>query len=176
MTNNQTENRGRDILEKQTDFLEKGCTFASSVFFVIMLAIIAGGTFSRYFFARPLVFVDEYSGYLFIAMGFLAMVSALKRDLHITVDIVTKAIPEKSRTWLNICAESISLIIASVLFWLSLTLCYENYQTNMKASTIMETPLWIPQFFIPLGWVSFMIFIAVRIRKNVKAIRNRMAG
>jgi TRAP-type C4-dicarboxylate transport system permease small subunit len=170
MTGSRAENGDNGILERKINLLEKWCTFAASGAFVVMLIIIAAGTISRYFLARPLVFVDEYSGYLLVVMGFLAMVSAFKRDLHITVDIVTKVLPEKLRAWLDIGAHCIGIFIAAVLFWLSLTFCYENYATHTLSSTIMETPLWIPQFFIPLGWMVFILFVAMRIGKNVRSI------
>jgi TRAP-type C4-dicarboxylate transport system permease small subunit len=171
MTSAQAKNSDYGVLERKINLLEKGCTFIASVAFVVMVIIIAVGTLSRYFLARPLVFVDEYSGYLLVAMGFLAMVSAVKRDLHITVDIVTKAFPEKVRAWLDVGAQSIAILISAVLFWLSLTFCLENYTINLRASTIMETPLWIPQLFIPLGWLVFILFVAMRVGNKVRSIR-----
>jgi TRAP-type C4-dicarboxylate transport system permease small subunit len=171
MTSTQAENSDNGGLERKIDLLEKGCTFVASVAFVVMVIIIAVGTVSRYFFSRPLVFVDEYSGYLLVAMGFLAMVSAVKRDLHITVDIVTKALPKRVSAWLEVAAQSIAILISAVLFWFSLTLCLENYTINLRASTIMGTPLWIPQLFIPLGWLVFILFVAMRVRNNVRSIR-----
>lgn len=176
MVSTQTEVRDKGFLERKVGLLEKGCTFLASFAFVVMIAIIAFGTLSRYFLGLPLAFVDEYSGYLLVAMGFLAMVLALKRNAHITVDVVQRALPEKVRGWVDVGAQSIGIFIAAVLFWLSLTLFYENYETGMRASTIMETPLWIPQLFIPLGWAVFILFAAVRIRKQVKSIRNQTKG
>jgi TRAP-type C4-dicarboxylate transport system permease small subunit len=176
MTSAQIKNGDHGVLEKKINLMEKACTFVASVAFVVMLVIIAVGTLSRYFLGRPLVFVDEYSGYLLVAMGFLAMVSAVKRDLHITVDIVTKALPEKPRAWLDVGTQFVSIFIAAVLFWLSLMFCYENYATHTLASTIMETPLWIPQLFIPLGWAVFILFVATRIRNKVRLIRKSSKG
>ena len=176
MVNPQTGDRDNGFLERKVGFLEKGCTFVASFAFVVMIAIIAFGTLSRYFIDLPFSFVDEYSGYLLVIMGFLAMVLALKRNAHITIDIVQRALPEKGRAWVEIGAQCIGLLIAAVLFWLSLTLFYENYVTGMRASTIMETPLWIPQLFIPLGWAVFILFAAVRIGNQMKSVRNQTKG
>lgn len=167
----QTEDRDNGFLERKIGLLEKGCTFVASLAFVAMMAIIAFGTLSRYFLGLPFAFVDEYSGYLLVVMGFLAMVLALKRNAHITVDIVQRALPEKVRGWVDVGAQCIGILIAAVLFWLSLQLFYENYATGMRASTIMETPLWIPQISIPLGWAVFILFAAMRIKNQVKSIR-----
>ena len=166
-----TEDRDNGFLERKIGLLETGCTFVASIAFVAMIAIIAFGTLCRYFLGLPIAFVDEYSGYLLVVMGFLAMVLALKRNAHITVDIVQRALPEKVRGWVDVGAQCIGILIAAVLFWLSLKLFYENYATGMRASTIMETPLWIPQVSIPLGWAVFILFAAVRIKNQLKSIR-----
>ncbi len=168
-----TEDRQNGFLERKIGLLEKGCTMVASIAFVVMIAIIAFGTLSRYFLGLPFAFVDEYSGYLLVVMGFLAMVLALKRNAHITVDIVQRALPEKVRSWVDVGAHCIGLFIAIVLFWLGLTLFYENYATGMRASTIMETPLWIPQLSIPLGWAVFILFAAIHIKNQVKSIRKQ---
>jgi TRAP-type C4-dicarboxylate transport system permease small subunit len=171
MVSVQTKDRDNGFLERKIGLLEKGCTFAASLALVVMIAIIAFGTLCRYFLGLPFAFVDEYSGYLLVVMGFLAMVLALKRNAHITVDIVQRALPEKVRGWVDVGAQSMGILIAAVLFWLSLKLFYENYSTGMRASTIMETPLWIPQLSIPLGWAVFILFAAMRIKNQVKSIR-----
>jgi TRAP-type C4-dicarboxylate transport system permease small subunit len=167
----QTEDRDNGFLERKIGLLEKGCTFVASLACVGMIAIIAFGTLSRYFLGLPFAFVDEYSGYLLVVMGFLAMVLALKRNAHIAVDIVQRVLPEKVRGWVDVGAQCIGILIATVLFWLSLKLFYENYATGMRASTIMETPLWIPQLSIPLGWAVFILFAAMRVKNQVKSIR-----
>jgi len=166
-----TEDRDNRFLERKIGLLEKGCTFVASLALVVMIAIIAFGTLSRYFLGLPIAFVDEYSGYLLVVMGFLAMVLALKRNAHITVDIVQRALPEKVRGWVDVGAQCIGILIAAVLFWLSLRLFYESYATGMRASTIMETPLWIPQLSIPLGWAVFILFAALRVKNQVRSIR-----
>jgi TRAP-type C4-dicarboxylate transport system permease small subunit len=171
MVSAQTEDRDNGFLERKIGLLEKGCTFVASLALVVMIAIIAFGTLSRYFLGLPFGFVDEYSGYLLVVMGFLAMVLALKRNAHITVDIVQRALPDKLRGWVDVGAQCIGILVAAVLFWLSLTLFYESYATGMRASTIMETPLWIPQISIPLGWAIFILFAAVRVKNQVKSIR-----
>jgi TRAP-type C4-dicarboxylate transport system permease small subunit len=176
MVSPRAEERGKGFLERKIGLLEKGCTFAASLALVAMIAIIAFGTLSRYFLGLPVAFVDEYSGYLLVVMGFLAMVLALKRNAHITVDIVQRALPEQVRGWVDVGAQCIGILIAAVLFWLSLRLFYENYATGMRASTIMETPLWIPQLFIPFGWAVFILFAAVRIKNQMKSIRKPGKG
>jgi len=168
MQNTQEENQDGGFLERKIGLLEKGCTFMASFALVMMIAIIAVGALSRYFFNHPFSFVDEYSGYLLVAMGFLAMASALRRNAHITVDIITKALPEKSRLWFDVGSHCIGILIAGVLFWISLKLCYENYSTHTLSSTIMETPLWIPQLFIPLGWAAFILLAVVRVKERLK--------
>jgi TRAP-type C4-dicarboxylate transport system permease small subunit len=170
MDERQEESGEKGFLERGVMRLEQGCTFIASLSFVVMLGIIVVGTLARYFFNYPFSFVDEYSGYLLVVMGFLGMAAALRRDAHITVDIVTNALPKKVRHWLDIGAHCLAVIIAAVLFWISMKLAWENYSTHLLSSTIMETPLWIPQVFIPIGWAAFILFVFVRIKRKVRRI------
>jgi TRAP-type C4-dicarboxylate transport system permease small subunit len=162
----------RGFMERGIIRLEQCCTLLASFSLIVMLVIIAAGTLARYFFNRPLSFVDEYSGYLLIIMGFLAISSALRRDAHIGVEIVRAIFPERMRSWLDTGVFCLAVLIATTLFWIGLELCWESYSTHTVSSTIMETPLWIPQLFIPLGWAAFILLLLIRIKNNVWKVEN----
>jgi TRAP-type C4-dicarboxylate transport system permease small subunit len=163
----------RGPLEKGILFLEQCCILVAFLSFVVMLVIIGAGTLARYLFNSPLSFVEEYSGYLLVVMGFLAMAPALRKEAHINVDIVMKLLPTKAKVRLDLVNSCFAIFIAAILFWVSLKLCWENYSIHVVSSTIMETPLWIPQLFIPLGWVTFILLVFLGIRKKMRAITGR---
>ena len=163
----------RGPLEKGILFLEQCCTWVASLCFVVMLVISVAGTFTRYLFNSPLMFVEEYSGYLLVVMGFLAMAPALRKEAHINVNFVMKLLPTKAQVTLDLFNSCFAIFIAAILFWVSLKLCWENYSIHLVSSTIMETPLWIPQLFIPLGWVTFILLVFLGIRKKMRAIAGR---
>jgi TRAP-type C4-dicarboxylate transport system permease small subunit len=144
-----TKDNHRGPLEKGIVFLEQCCTLLAAISFVVMLVIIVAGTLARYLLNYPIPFVEEYSGYLLIAMGSLGMASALRREAHINVDVVMRVLPRKAQARLDMVDSCFAIFIAAILFWVSLKLCYENYSIQMVSSTIMQTPLWIPQVFIP---------------------------
>ena len=173
-----TRNDYKGPFEKGMRFLEQGCTFVAFLSFIVMLVIIVVGTLARYFFNSPLSFVEEYSGYLLVVMGFLGMASALRRKAHINVDIVMRVLPKKAQARLDLVDSCFAILVSAILFWVSLKLCYENYSIHMVSSTIMETPLWIPQLFIPLGWGTFILLVFLRILKRIggESERDKTAG
>jgi TRAP-type C4-dicarboxylate transport system permease small subunit len=155
-------------LEKGVRFLEYCCTSVAFVAFVLILAIIVIGTLARYLFNYPLSFVEEYSGYLLVVMGFLGMASALRREAHVNVDVIMRAISRKAQAKLELADTCLAVFFSAILFWVSLRFCYENHSIGMVSSTMMETPLWVPQLFIPLGWGIFIMLLFVRIIRKLR--------
>ncbi len=55
---------------------------------VILTILVAMNVTLRYGFNRPLFFVEEYSGYIVVALAFLGLGYTLKTKGHITLDVV----------------------------------------------------------------------------------------
>jgi len=158
------------LLDKGIPFLEKCGIIVAMLSFVVMLIIISVGTMFRFLLSYPLSFVEEYSGYLLVIMGFLAIAPAFRRNAHVDVNIVTRLLPMKVKVRLKIVVTCLALFVAAILLWVSITLCWENYSNHIVSSTVMEVPLWIPQLFIPVGWVIFILVLFLSIREQMTAI------
>lgn len=148
--------------------IEKTCTILASIFLVVMLVMIFVGTMSRYLLNHPFYFVEEYSAYLLVGMGYLSISYALKRNAHITVKVATNHLHTKTRSLVGMLTTCIAGCISGILFWYSLKLCATNFQINALSPTIMETPLWIPQMFIWIGWLSFILLLFSVLTRHVK--------
>ena len=159
------------LLFRMVTLLENMCITLGGIFLVLLLALIVPGTISRYLFNYPFHFVEEYSGYLFVGMGFLAFSYALRKGAHVSVTAGVKYLSYRTRTVLEVVTTSIAICVAGLLFWHSLRFCYGNYQIHMVASTIMQTPLWIPQLFIWLGWLTFVLSLVVHLTRKIQELR-----
>jgi TRAP-type C4-dicarboxylate transport system permease small subunit len=123
--NAQADHRG--LFQTGILLLEKCGTGVACLSFVVMLVIIVVGTLARYFFNNPLSFVEEYSGYLLVVMGFLGMATALRREAHINVDIILRMLSQKAQARLDLADSCVAILVSAILFWVSLKFCYENY-------------------------------------------------
>jgi len=159
------------LLFKMITLLENICITLAGLFLLFLLAIIVPGTISRYLFNYPFHFVEEYSGYLFVGMGFLAVSYALRKGVHVSVTAGVKHLSYRTRTVLEAVTTSAAICVAGLLFWHSFKFWYGNYQIHMVSSTIMQTPLWIPQLFIWLGWLTFVLSLVVHLTRKIREFR-----
>lgn len=164
------------LLFKMITLVENICITLSGLFLVLLLALIVPGTISRYLFNYPFHFVEEYSGYLFVAIGFLAVPYALRKGAHVSVTAGVKYLSHKTRAVLEMVTTSITICVAGLLFWHSLKFCYGNYQIHMLSSTIMQTPLWIPQSFICVGWFTFVLSLILHVIRKIEEYREIRTG
>jgi TRAP-type C4-dicarboxylate transport system permease small subunit len=133
-----------------------------SVLCVFMLAaVIAVSVFSRYLFNKPILGVDEISGYLNVLIGFLALAYTLYHDRHVRVDIVTKRLPPKFRNVLEIVTTALTLLLIAAFIRTSWYTWMILINGDERAQTYLRTPLAIPYGFMHLGWALLFLMLLV---------------
>ncbi|TIX76508.1 MAG: TRAP transporter small permease subunit, partial [Mesorhizobium sp.] len=60
----------------------------SALLILVVLAITAVSVFNRYFLGRPLMGVDEATGFLVVAIVMFGAAEALRRGDHIRIDLL----------------------------------------------------------------------------------------
>jgi TRAP-type C4-dicarboxylate transport system permease small subunit len=156
------------ILRGLIKILLKICTFLAGVFLVVMLVIIVIGVLSRYVFNFPFYFVEEYSGYLMVGIGFLGTAYAFHKRAHVRVDTVSEMLPKRARAGLETITMFIGICIIAILLWYSVKLFLMDFKGNVLSSTIMQTPLWIPQTFILIGWAVLLGMLILHLADKIK--------
>ena len=115
----------------------------------------------RYFFNAPTTWVLETSIYLIIAATFLSLAYVMLEKGHVKVDFITAHLSSKTVTRLDIVTSAFSILYCVVLGWQGWKMVLKAYQLGERSPTILGVPLWIPEFFIPLG-SALLIFQFIR--------------
>lgn len=135
-----------DRLNSVLGFLSGLCIAAAS--FLIIAEII-----SRILLSKSLLVTDEFTGYLmalssFLGLGYVEMAHGhIRMDL---IDLLRERHPGIVR-FFRIFAYVVASLFALYLAYVGWKLFYQSYLYESKSMQISETPLAIPQFFIPLG-------------------------
>jgi TRAP-type C4-dicarboxylate transport system permease small subunit len=125
----------------------------------------AGGAFtlaevlSRIFLERSLQVTDEYTGYLMAVSSFLWLGHVQGTKGHIRMDLID-LLRTKFPALIRACrifAYSLSIIFAGYLTCVGWRLFYQSYSFGSKSMQISETPLALPQIFIPLGAAALLL-------------------
>lgn len=137
--------------------------------FIILLLLLAVcfATLSRYLFNAPFAFLIDYSAYSLLYISFLGTPWLYQfKGGHVSIDMVTDALPPKAKNIWNGVLDIVVLFIAVILFLVSFKITKTNLLTDMRVPDFLDTPKWL--LFVPIP-VS-MVFLAIQAIRN--AIKN----
>lgn len=122
---------------------------------VVLIAVVLIGTavsvFSRYVLARPLLGVDEGTGFLVVAIVMFGAAEALRRDDHIRIDLLLHAAGPRLRRLLELWSHAGVLAFAVLLLataWHTVTF---SRGFGAYSDGYLALPLWIPQSALLVG-------------------------
>lgn len=123
----------------------------AAVLLLFMGLAVSYDVIMRYFFGSPTIWVNEVSGYLLVIITFLSASYTLRVGGHVRVDILENFLSETGKKMLFILAHLMILFFVIVITWQGAKMAWMAWSFDWRASTLLSTPLFIPQLFIPLG-------------------------
>ncbi len=112
----------------------------SGTFMVLMSLTTFTNVVARYFFGSTIQWAEEFSRYAFIWVVFLGAVVCTKRQRHIGIDSLVKAMPKRAQIWVNLTADLFTLALMAVIAW------YGSILT--RSATQITATLKIPQYVV----------------------------
>jgi C4-dicarboxylate transporter, DctQ subunit len=144
-------------LENIFDSLIDILAFVSGVIFIFITGSVCVDVIMRYFFNRPMIWVIEISEYLLVYMTFLAAAWVLKREGHVTVDVVTAQLKPKAQAITGIISSTVGVFVCLVIAWFGFLETLDNFLRGVRIPSILEFPKGPILAIIPLGSFLFMI-------------------
>jgi C4-dicarboxylate transporter DctQ subunit len=125
----------------------------SALLILVVLAITAVSVFNRYFLGRPLIGVDEATGFLVVAIVMFGAAEALRRGDHIRIDLLFDHLGPKMRWWLELWSLASVLVFAALLLVASWHTVVFSYRFGAYSTGYLLLPMWIPQSTMVAGAV-----------------------
>ncbi|WP_341667547.1 TRAP transporter small permease subunit [Alcaligenes sp. SDU_A2] len=139
----------------------------------ILSILITVEVICRKFFGFSFQGVDEYGGYVLAIGVSLSLSYALVMRAHTRVDVLINPLGRRLRAGFNVLAAAMMAALACFLCWQSVATLRETLEFDSRASTPLETPLWIPQ----LIWVAgFALFAVVALSYLIRGLRLAAGG
>ena len=113
---------------------------------------------------------DELSGYAYaIASSWAFAFALLSRD-HIRIDVVYVVFPPRVRAALDMVAlASLGAFAVTLAIYAGQALSF-SLEMGATANTPLATPLWIPQALWLLGFILFLVVLAVQFVRSAGAL------
>lgn len=155
--------------------LEAACLWLTCACLVAMLVMILVEVIARSIFNFSFEVIDEVGGYLTVAVSFLALAPALARKAFHNVALVQSRLAARAQAaWqaffhLLALAFGLTVTVAMVRF------VYRSWQQGDTASTVMRTPLWIPQSVMVIGMAVLCLLLAAELVAALRRVRSKAA-
>lgn len=159
-------NRTLRTIEK----ISKFGVYLASIFMLLIVVLISLEIFLRTFLKKSTLIADEYSAYFMVASVFLGLAYTLGQEKHIKITLITSKLKHRlAKLFLDLFVLSVAFAVSIFAFYYSILMVKETYLLDMRADSIAETMLWIPEISVPLGFLllnlQLLILIIRRIRK-----------
>ena len=139
-----------DSLLTATGYIGSGLLVLSA-FFVTYDVVM------RWFFRSPTEWVFEYTIYMIAGAAYFSAAYVLREHGHISVDLLVSRLSPRTRLLLESVTMLWSAIICAAITWSTFRLLQRSITLKNVSNTVLETPLWIPQSALVIGFVLLTI-------------------
>jgi TRAP-type C4-dicarboxylate transport system permease small subunit len=94
----------------------------------------------------------------------------LRKEGHVTVDVVTSRLNEKNRTLFLMITSTIGFVIFLIITWFGIVATWGAYREHLYIPKQLEMPKFLVMLVIPFG--SFML-AAQFLRRTLSAVSTR---
>lgn len=131
--------------------------YTASALILVLVLLILIEIVLRSFWNVSTLIVGEYSGYIYLAIVFLALGYTFSQDGHIRITLLTSKIENKTQKIIDICVGMLLLGLLVFIFYRVMLMVIDTYQFEVVSETVSETPIYLTQLSVLLG-IGFFIF------------------
>jgi TRAP-type C4-dicarboxylate transport system permease small subunit len=148
-------------LNAALDWLVLFCAMLACVAIAGMSVLIVIEVILRSMFSSTLYFIEEYSGYMVLVILALGLPYCREKNALLTVDFFIARVNAALRRKVEFVYGLVSIGYCILIDWYVIQLLMKSIQRNLTASSVMRTPLWIPQMFLPIG-ITLLCLVMIR--------------
>lgn len=139
-----------------------------SLALTIIALISLGNVVTRYFIGGSLAFTEEFSVFLLVVLTFAGAAVALRRNGHIRIGMLERALPTGPRRVLILFQTLCGIIVLGLITWYGAKLTWEEYQWE-SLSPGLGLPQWWYLLWLPLLSAAMLV-------RLVQQARDRLSG
>lgn len=143
--------------------------YVAGVGILMMALLITAEIVGRHLFGFSMLVVDEWSGYLLVAVTFLGLAYTMKTNGFLQIEFLLNRLGPKQRRIFHIFLISIAFSYSILIDHKLIAYTWASYSTGLVSVSISQTPLFIPQLFMPLG---MSLLVLELLRQGVLSIRD----
>ena len=151
----------KTFLQNINTFLGKIETSLLCLIIAMMLGLAVLKIVMRYVFSASLLWSDIMLQHLTLWLCLLGAALATCERRHISIDVLSRILPERITRWSNFIIDCLALIVVGILAYYGFSFLHDEQLS--EAVLIGSVPLWWAKAIIPYGFVLIGIHLFLQI-------------
>ena len=139
---------------------------------VITLAamILLGSTqiILRNFFDSGFGWADEALRLMVLWVAMFGAVAASREQRHISIDILSRILPDSAKAWVAIFVDGFTAVIALILAWYSWIFVAESYEFQDRL--LNDLPAWLFQSVLPVAFFLIAYHYVIALLRQLRSL------
>lgn len=155
--------------------LDRGLAKAHKLLIGIGCALLIGlvvsvntDLFLRSVFRSPVEGMSEMTEIILLYITFLGTAWVYREDGHVVVDLLVYEIYAKAKKALLVLNNAIVGVVALVLVYYGTLATFDHYARGVRNVSVLETPMALIIFIIPVGSLVLLLEVVVKIWKTLR--------
>lgn len=144
------------------------CGALASICLALTMALICVEIVLRNAFNRSTMVSDEMSGYLFAGIVFLGLGKTLRDRGFIRVEVIYSRLRGPILYAVRWAIVGLSIVYIAVLQADALRQVVYLYSTNVRSDGLSETPLYIPESLMLIGWCVLLLQLLTYVIRRMR--------
>lgn len=153
------------FLQNTNAFLGKIETGFLCLIIAMMIGLAILKIVMRYVFSASLLWSDIMLQHLTLWLCFFGAALATCERRHISIDVLSRILPDKYTRWTNLVIDCIALVVVAILAYYGFLFLGDEQLS--EAVLIGNVPLWWAKTIIPYGFVLIATHIVLQIGINL---------
>jgi TRAP-type C4-dicarboxylate transport system permease small subunit len=128
----------------------------SGICILLMAGLILLEVIFRSITGISILICEEYSAYLLVVFGSMALAYTFKSEGHIRVDLILSRLSPRKSLMVNLLCTAIGFLVFLYMVFQSWGQFYGSWLSGESSMYFSKTSLWVPQIFIFLG-IALMV-------------------
>jgi TRAP-type mannitol/chloroaromatic compound transport system permease small subunit len=100
---------------------------------------------------------DEISGYMLALAATWGFGYALRSGAHVRIDVLFPYLAPRLKVAVDVIAAVLMAVFAAIVAWKVWVLVADSWESGVRSSTYLLTPLWVPQGILGVGFALLAV-------------------
>ena len=122
----------------------------------------------RNFFDSGFGWADEALRLMVLWVAMFGAVAASREQRHITIDVLSRALPDKAKAWVAIVVDALTAAITLILAWYSWIFVAESYEYQDRL--LNDLPAWLFQSVLPIAFLLISYHYVIAFLRHLREL------